>query len=204
MKKILSIALISVFLFAQNSFAIVDMKQVKKDAKKEAKTLKKEGWVTSPGALPIERQLEDCYVKELEKDDMGFSQYFMGNSKPVGQNYDAAKLQGQTLARLDIASKIQNEITALITNSVANKQLENDQAASITQTVMKSKELISGKLAMTAVLLECYRKLPNGNYELMIRIAYPKAKAMELARQALREQLEQESDELARALDNVK
>ena len=46
-----------------------------KAARKEAKKLKKEGWTTAPGALPLEKQLDKCqsngsqtwmYIKIME------------------------------------------------------------------------------------------------------------------------------------------
>ena len=37
-----------------------------KAARKEAKKLKKEGWTTAPGALPIEKQLDKSYLMQYE------------------------------------------------------------------------------------------------------------------------------------------
>ena len=43
--------------------------QVSKATKKEAKRLAKEGWVVSPGALPLEKQLQRSYEMEYQYDD---------------------------------------------------------------------------------------------------------------------------------------
>ena len=37
--------------------------KVLKDAKKQAKQLKKEGWQPAPGTLPLEKQLTDVYTR---------------------------------------------------------------------------------------------------------------------------------------------
>lgn len=203
MKKILSLALISAFLFSVGSYAYVNEKQIQKDAKKEAKELTKEGFEPQPGALPLQRQLEDCYAKALDKDDEGFPKYYMGNALSKGTNYDAAKMQAGALARQDLAAQISSQLTQLIDNKLANKQLEEGVVASIAQTTAKSKELISAKLSNTANLLECFRKTKDGLYEVRLRIAYSKERALKQARAALRAELEKESADAAKTLDEI-
>ena len=46
----------------------------------------------------------------------------------IGGNYDAAKMQALELAKQNLAGQIQTEITALIENTVANKQLSAEEA----------------------------------------------------------------------------
>lgn len=48
-------------------------------------------------------------------------------------------MQALELAKQNLAGQIQTEVTALIENTVANKQLSQEQAASVTQSVMASK-----------------------------------------------------------------
>lgn len=203
MKKTILFALISAFVFTLNSSAECNQKEVNKLAKKEAKTLKKEGWQVAPGALPLQTQLEDAYCKQLDKNEAGLSKYFVGGAQPVSEFYDAAKIQAQTLARFDIVSQIQTEMKGIIEASVGNKMLSNDEAASINQVIMKSTEKIGGRLGRTAPLVECFQKLPNGNTRVMIRIAYPTTQALEEAKEVVREQLEAELKELAEKLDKV-
>lgn len=114
-----------------------------KAARKEAKKLQKEGWATTPGALPLEKQLDRSYLMQYEYDEEMFPKYIMSEAMSVGSNYDAAKMQALELAKQNLAGQIQTEVTALIENTVANLQLEAEQAESITQSVMASKNLIS-------------------------------------------------------------
>ena len=58
--------------------------KVDKTTKKEAKRLKKEGWVVSPGALPLEKQLERSYLMEFEYDENLFPKYIMANAQSIG------------------------------------------------------------------------------------------------------------------------
>ena len=39
-----------------------------KEARKEAKKLKKQGWQIAPGALPLEKQLDKSYLMQYEYD----------------------------------------------------------------------------------------------------------------------------------------
>lgn len=203
MKRTILFALISAFVFSLNVNAECNQKEVAKLAKKEAKALKKEGWKTAPGALPLQAQLEDAYCKQLDKNELGISKFFVGSAQPISEFYDAAKIQAQSLARFDIVSQIQTEMKGIIENSVGNKQLSADEAASINQMIMKSTEKIAGKLGRTSPLVECFLKLPNGNTQVMIRIAYPTTQALEEAKGVVREQLEAELKELAEKLDRV-
>ena len=94
-----------------------------KAARKDAKKLTKEGWITAPGALPLEKQLDKSYMMQMEYDDDMYPKYLMGEAMSIGENYDAAKMQALELAKQNLAGQIQTEVTALIENSVANQQL---------------------------------------------------------------------------------
>ena len=84
MKKLMMVA-ISLIIACGSSFAETSAKEIRKErqeinkmakkdlsakvskaTKKEAKRLKKEGWIVSPGALPLEKQLERSYLMEYE------------------------------------------------------------------------------------------------------------------------------------------
>lgn len=177
--------------------------RVDKVTRKEAKRLKEEGWVVSPGALPLEKQLERAYTMEYEYDENLYPKYIMANAQSIGENYDAAKTAATSLAITNLAGQIQTEVTALIENTVANQQLSADDAASISETVMASKNLISQSIGRIIVVVECYRILNNKNREVMVRIAYNGDMAKEAAKKAIRQELEQKGQNLHEQLDTV-
>lgn len=174
-----------------------------KVAHKEAKRMKKEGWKTTPGALPLDRQLDKSYLMQYEYDENMFPKYIMGEAMSIGENYDAAKMQALELAKQNLAGQIQTEVTALIENTVANKQLSAEQASSITQSVMASKSLISQSIGRTIPVVEVYRVTSNKNKEVLVRIAYNSQMAREAAKNAIREDLEKKGDELHEHLDEL-
>jgi len=177
--------------------------KVSKTVKKEAKRLKKEGWVVTPGALPLEKQLERSYLMEFEYDENLYPKYIMANAQSIGENYDAAKTAATSLAITNLAGQIQTEVTALIENTVANQQLAANDAASLSETVMASKNLISQSIGRVIPVVECYRELKNGNKEVMIRLAYNGDMAKEAAKKAIRQQLEEKGQNLHEQLDKV-
>ena len=81
-----------------------------KTARKDAKKLKKEGWITVPGALPLEKQLDKSYMMQMEYDE---------------------------------------------------------DAASVTQSIMGAKNLISQSIGRTIIVMECYRVKTNKNKEVL-------------------------------------
>ena len=177
--------------------------QASKAARKEAKKLIKEGWTSAPGALPVEKQLDRSYLMQMEFDDDLYPKYMMGEAISIGENYDGAKMQALELAKQNLAGQIQTEITALIENSVANNQLEAEEAATVTKSVLASKNLISQSIGRTITVVEVYRTLTNKNKEVLVRIAYNSAMAKAAAKKAMREELEQSGNELHEKLDSL-
>ena len=174
-----------------------------KTARKDAKKLKKEGWITVPGALPLEKQLDKSYLMQMEYDEDMYPKYLMGEAMSIGENYDAAKMQALELAKQNLASQIQTEVTALIENSVANKQLANEDAASVTQSIMEAKNLISQSIGRTIIVMECYRTKTNKNKEVLVRIAYNGAMAKTAAKRAIQDELKSKGEDLQKKLDQL-
>ena len=178
-------------------------KKASKAARKEARKLKKQGWQVAPGALPLEKQLDKSYMMQYEYDEDMFPKYLMGEAMTIGENYDAAKMQALELAKQNLAGQIQTEVTALIENTVANEQMAAEDAASITRSVMASKNLISQSIGRVITVMEVYRTGARRNKELLVRIAYNSEMAKAAAKNAVRQDLENKGDELHKKLDEL-
>lgn len=174
-----------------------------KAARKEAKTLKKEGWLVAPGALPLEKQLDKSYMMQMEYDEDMFPKYIMAQAMSIGENYDAALLQATELAKQNIAGQIQTEITTLVENSVGNKQLSAEQAASITKTIASGKSLISQSIGRTITVIEVYRTLNNKNKEVLVRLAYNGQMAKAVAKKVVYDELNDDLNEISSTLDEI-
>jgi len=214
MKKLICLAFVC--LLAGGAMAqsakMAKMKQMKaelkekasKTARKEAKQLAKEGWKVLPGSLPLEKQLDKMYLFLEDVDEDLNPVYIVGRGQSIGENIDAARIQATELARLDIAGQIGSEASSLIDNMVGNKQVGADDAASMTTLLSESKTIFSQKLGRVRTGLEIHRVLDNKRKEVQIRLVAKDSDIKEIAKQAIREEMEKRgmkmSDDLDKAL----
>ena len=170
---------------------------IDKASKKQAKQMKKEGWKVAPGHLPLEQQISrsTLYQNQFE-DDFITPKYVWGDATSVSVNYDGGKMQALALARVNLVSAIENNITQIVENNRDNKQLDAGNAATVVKTLSSSKSFVSQRLGQTIPVVEVYRDLPNGNKEVRVMVFYSMDKAREVAREAVRDQLEKEGEQL--------
>lgn len=202
MKKLtISLVLVlSVIIMASCTSQKMDQKRTEKSIKKEVVQLQKEGWNVAPGSITMELQLKESYDLALEKDDNGFEKYIYSEATTVGETYDAAFFQATNLAKLALAGKIQTEVTTLIDNKQANSQLSQEQVTSLTENVAASKILVSQKLDHGITPITMYRELNNGHVEVRTVFYYNHEMAMDIMKQAIREDLEKKDDSQSKQL----
>lgn len=178
-------------------------KKAIKAARKEAKKLTKEGFRTPVGKLPLEKQLETAWQKQAEMDMEGNPFWYIASSRAIGGNQSSAALQATNAAKIDLAGQIQTKVSQLIEAKVANDDMGQEEAASLSNVVASSKSIISGTLGRTIPLVEVYRTLPNKNVEVMVTIGYSMQTANQEAIKAIRQELAGKSEELAKELDKL-
>jgi len=175
-------------------------KELKKDvssrairsARVEAKKYKRAGYYVAPGALLLDKQLERAWLRQYETNDKNEAKYIMATGNSVAESQTAAKLQAMETAKLEIAGQINTQIAALIENSIANQQLNNEEAASVTKTVAASKNLIAQEIGQVLPMVEMYKKIGK-NIEVNVRLAYNMATAFDVAKKVIRKSLEEET-----------
>ncbi len=177
-------------------------KKLRKQAKKEAKDLEKRGYYVPPGSLPLSVKLEQAYMRQTERDDYGVDKYITGEAAAIGGTKIAAKNQAMEAAKLELAGKIESNIAALTEQSIANEQLTQEEAASITETVTAAKNIITQKLGRVIVLFEAYKDMGR-NVEALVRIAYNQDMALEMTKETIRDELRKKSEDLHKKLDNL-
>ena len=180
MKKLLSFCLLFILSLTVNAqgFSKSEMKYLKKEAKK----YEKEGWETMPGAMSLADQLARSKKLTLEEDEEGNEKWQIGAATSVGSIYDAARMQAMTLAKAELTSLITSLITSNYIAASENKQLSQDEAESFVKASMESEGTsIDQKLGNPRVIFDAYRKLPNGNVEVTIRIAILQKRVKEIA-----------------------
>lgn len=171
--------------------------KVLKDARKQAKELKKEGWKAAPGSLPLEKQLSNLLLMQYEMSG-NFPKYIIGKSAATGGSYGVARRQASTRARLEIATNMNAEIAALTENTDANTELSKGEAETVAKMVDASKQLVQQSIGKTDVVFEAYREVA-GNTEVQIGLAYDG----KLARATLLKLFEKDNAEIRRKLDEL-
>lgn len=178
-------------------------KKASKYAKKEAKSLKKQGWKVAPGQLPLEKQLDKSYAMYYEYEENGLPKYIVGDATTPGQVYDAAKMQAIEIAKTNLAGAIQTEVTALIESTVANEQISQNDAESVARTAQASKNLIVQRIGRVVPVVECFKEEKNGNVQVRVTIAYNAKMAIDDAKSVIKKQLEEKGEDLHEQLDAI-
>lgn len=202
MKTITNFLLAFTILFSAANVLLAQQteKELKKDvssrairsARKEARKYKKDGYYVAPGAPLLDKQLERAWMKQYETNDKNESKYIMATGNSVAETQTAAKLQAMETAKLELAGQINTQVAALIENSIANQQLNNEEAASVTKTVAASKNLIAQEIGLIIPMVEMYKKIGK-NVEVNLRLAYNMATAFDVAKKVIRKSLEEET-----------
>ncbi|MDR1556121.1 MAG: hypothetical protein LBS88_03695 [Tannerellaceae bacterium] len=172
-------------------------------AVKEAKKFEKDGYRAFLGDLPMEKQIENAWVKTVDVNASGYPEYIVGNAQVTAGNVTAAKSQALHAAKVEIASLTSAMIASLIESSVANNEVTNGEAQTLNKHLQASKELVVADLGQVTKDLEVYRELPNKNIQIITRLSYSATQALEAARQKLQKQMEGETQDLHRKLDKV-
>ena len=195
MKKITSILAVAVMamLVMVATPSQAQNRGQKKDAKKEARRLKKEGFQTM--ALPIERQLADFYAKYSEKNEDGMPKYLMSDATTVGNSYSAAQMEAVNVAKVRLAGQIQSTVMSEAKIQLANSQLSAEDAASVGKALEKSTVRVAQKISRVIIAQEMYRILPNKNYEIRVVMLYDAKSVHDMMIEEVRESLKKDLDD---------
>lgn len=153
-----------------------------KDIKKEVKKYEKDGWKTMPGALSLTDQMIRGRKVQLEEDDEGNAKWQIGAATSIGTIYDAARMQAMTLAKAELSGLITTNLTEKFVAASENQQMPMDQAESMAKAAMEAKAVsVDQRIGNPRVIFDAYRKLPNGNVEVTVRVAILVKKINEIA-----------------------
>ena len=134
-----------------------------KEARKESKKLKREGWKVTQGSMPLEKLLENSWKMQLQVNEDGSQKYLFADGNGVAQSRSVAEMQAIELAKLQLVSTLQSNISSLISTNIGNAQLSTKEAASVTEIVQSAKNIISAKLGYINPLFKIYRDVGSNN-----------------------------------------
>lgn len=179
-------------------------KKAIKAARKEAKSLKKQGYLTLLGQLPLDKQLENSWQAAYELDVQGYPYYIMSTQKAVAANYTAAQLQAMNAAKTDIAGQIETKINQVIETKVSSNEMGRNEANSLTTFVATSKNIISTTLGRVIKMVEIYREPKRTKtVEVQVTLAYNSEVATKEAINALQKSVSADDVEIMKLLDQL-
>jgi len=136
-------------------------------ARKEAKRMEKEeGWRTFAGDLPLEKQLENAWIKENEmriNDDMSESNAYISSlGIGVSKSQSGAKMQAIERAKIEIAGKLNTYVAAITKSNIANTQLSIVDAETVDEIIQSSRSVTSATLKNLESVVVVFRsKIPR-------------------------------------------
>jgi hypothetical protein len=160
-----------------------------KDARKEAKNLKKQGFYVPPGSLPLDKLVERSWMKQYSEDEMGNQRYITADGNAVAQSKSAAEMQAIELGKLQLAGLIQSNMNSLISANVGNAQLSTDDAASVTEIVQSAKNIIATELGYVDPAFKLYRDIKKDKVEVQVRLFYDVKQSLEIAKKVVQKEV---------------
>lgn len=160
-----------------------------KEARKEAKRMRKEGWFVPQGSIPLDRVLQKSWEMQFKTTETGQPKYLTSDGNAIAGNYSAAEMQAIELGKLQLAGLIETRIASLVSANIGNTELSDNEAETITEIVQSSKNIIAQELGYINPAFKVRRVLDNGNKEVAVRLFYDTEQAMKVAKNKVKEEL---------------
>lgn len=224
MKKIISVIALALCLtfgaFAQDAIdlarqqqelnsvlrKILDAKPTK-EAKKEAKRLKKEGWQVPVGERSIEQQITTSLLlgTEMALDENGnmIHRFIQHTALATAGTYNAAYAAARSNALNEIASMIETELVSVVETKLDNAQATSESATTIDKLHQRLRSIVNQSLTNSIPVVTIYRVLPNKNYEVQVRLAFDRNEVSARIKRQMQQELEEEGDELNQYVDEA-
>lgn len=170
-----------------------------KDAKKQAKELKKEGWLVPAGELSIEQQLTKSQLmgEELMADENGAptKRFIMQTGLQTAGSYNVGYAAARTAAMTELANLLKTEIVSAFQQKLDNAQNSSIDATTVDKFNQRTKGIIDQALTNAIPCLKIYRTLSNNNLQVQVRLAFDKKELAARLKRNMQKELEKEGDE---------
>lgn len=198
MKRILFLILIAgIILPAGSIYAQQTERELKKEikdkaireARKEAKRMKRDGWYVPPGSLPLDKIIENAWMRQYAEDDNGNPLYITADGNAVAESKTAGEMQAIEMGKLQLAGLIETNVSSLISGNIGNAQLSTEDAASVTEIVQSSKNIIATKLGYVNPFFKLHKDIGKDKIEVQVRLFYDVRQSLEIAKKVVRQEI---------------
>ncbi len=178
-----------------------------KEAKRQAKELKKEGWTVPAGERTIEQQLttSQLYGEELMADENGAptKRFIQQTAIQTAGSFNAGYAAARSSAQVELAALLQTEIVSAMQSKLDNAQSSAISATTVDKFNQRTKAIVDQSLTNSIPCVKIYRRLTNGNFEVQVRLAFDKKELAARLKRNLQKELEEEGDELNDIVDDI-
>ncbi len=178
-----------------------------KEAKKQAKEFVKDGWKVPAGDRSIEQQLTESqlYGAELMADENGAptKRYIQQTAIVTSGTYNAGYAAARANAQVELAALLKTEIVAAMQSKIDNAQTSGINATTVDKFNERTKAIVDQALTNAIPFMKIYRRLPNNNFEVQVRIAFDKKELAARLKRNMQKELEEEGDELNDLVDEI-
>lgn len=178
-----------------------------KQAKKQAKELKAEGWTVPAGDIDIAKQVtrSQLYSAELTTDESGnvTKRYIMQTAQQTAGTYNSGYAAARAAAQTELAAMLKTELVTAMQQKLDNSQSNAMTATTIDKFNQRSRMIVDQTLTNAIPVLAIYRRLPNNNFEVQVRIAFDKKELIARIKRNMQQELEKDGDKLYDIVDAV-
>lgn len=178
-----------------------------KQAKKQAKELKAEGWTVPAGDIDIAQQVtrSQLYSAELTTDESGnvTKRYIMQTAQQTAGTYNSGYAAARAAAQTELAAMLKTELVTAMQQKLDNSQSNAMTVTTIDKFNQRSRMIVDQTLTNAIPVLAIYRRLPNNNFEVQVRIAFDKKELIARIKRNMQQELENEGDKLYDIVDTV-
>ena len=178
-----------------------------KQAKKQAKELKAEGWTVPAGDVDIAQQVtrSQLYSAELTTDESGnvTKRYIMQTAQQTAGTYNSGYAAARAAAQTELAAMLKTELVTAMQQKLDNSQNNAMTATTIDKFNQRSRMIVDQTLTNAIPVLAIYRRLPNNNFEVQVRIAFDKKELIARIKRNMQQELEKDGDKLYDIVDAV-
>ena len=178
-----------------------------KQAKKQAKELKAEGWTVPAGDVNIAQQVtrSQLYSAELTTDESGnvTKRYIMQTAQQTAGTYNSGYAAARAAAQTELAAMLKTELVTAMQQKLDNSQNNALTATTIDKFNQRSRMIVDQTLTNAIPVLAIYRRLPNNNFEVQVRIAFDKKELIARIKRNMQQELEKDGDKLYDIVDAV-
>lgn len=223
MKKIISllvIAFMATTTFAQSQADLARQQRelnnlhmklanakVTKDAKKQAKALRKEGWMEPAGEASIDKQLTKAqlYGEEMMTNlDGSITPRFLPHTAMnTAGTYNAAYAAARSACMTEVASMLETKLASAWKENMDNAQQSATTSITNDKFNERSMGVVNQSISNMIPTVAVYRVLPNGNYQVQVRVVFDKKEIADRMKRSLQKELEMQGDKLDGMVEDI-